>query len=118
MNRKLISLAAAFAVMITATAAAAQAPAPAPAPARANAERGVGPTVAASTAGIRAPSQAKSANSSATRDNHMGAGTNVAFMVVGGAALIVGAIIGGTAGVLIAVAGAALGLYGLFNFIQ
>jgi hypothetical protein len=48
----------------------------------------------------------------------MGAGRNVALMVVGGAALIIGAAIGGTAGVLIAVAGAAVGLYGLFNFIQ
>jgi hypothetical protein len=48
----------------------------------------------------------------------MGAGQNVALMVVGGAAIIVGAIIGGTPGILIAVAGAAIGLYGLFNFIQ
>jgi hypothetical protein len=39
-------------------------------------------------------------------------------MVVGGAALIIGAVIGGTAGVLIAVAGAAIGLYGLYNFVQ
>jgi hypothetical protein len=48
----------------------------------------------------------------------MGAGRNVALMVVGGAALIIGAVIGGTAGVLIAVAGAAVGLYGLYNFVQ
>jgi hypothetical protein len=48
----------------------------------------------------------------------MGAGKNVALMVVGGAALIIGAVIGGTAGVLIAVAGAAVGLYGLYNFVQ
>ena len=116
MNRKLTSLAAAFAVMITSAAATAQAPAPAPA--RANAERAVGPTVAASTVGIRAPSQAKSANATTAADAHMGAGANVALMVVGGAALIIGAIIGGTAGVLIAVAGAAIGLYGLYNFIQ
>jgi hypothetical protein len=39
-------------------------------------------------------------------------------MVVGGAALIIGAVIGGTAGVLIAVTGAAIGLYGLYNFVQ
>ena len=51
-------------------------------------------------------------------DTHMGAGKNVALMVVGGAALIIGAVIGGTAGVLIAVAGAAVGLYGLYNFVQ
>jgi hypothetical protein len=32
--------------------------------------------------------------------------------------LIVGAVIGGAAGILIAVAGAAVGLYGLYYFIQ
>lgn len=113
MNRKLISLAAAIAVMVTSTAAAAQAPTQM----QSKTERTAGPTVAASTVGIRAPSQAKSLNAN-SRDAHMGAGTNVALMVVGGAALIVGAIIGGTAGILIAVAGAAIGLYGLYGFIQ
>jgi hypothetical protein len=48
----------------------------------------------------------------------MGAGENVALMVVGGAALIIGAIMGHTAGALIAVAGAVVGLYGLYHFIQ
>ncbi len=48
----------------------------------------------------------------------LGAGQNVAMMVVGGAALVIGAIIGGTAGVLIAVGGAVIGLYGLYNFVQ
>lgn len=48
----------------------------------------------------------------------MGAGQNIALMVVGGAAIIIGAIIGETAGLLIAVAGAVIGLYGLFHFIQ
>jgi uncharacterized membrane protein len=113
-NRKLISLATALAVMVTSTAVAAQAPSQL----QSKADHSVGPTVAASTAGIRAPSQARSLNASGSRDAHMGAGTNVALMVVGGAALIVGAIIGGTAGILIAVAGAAVGLYGLYYFIQ
>ena len=48
----------------------------------------------------------------------MGAGTNVALMVVGGAALIIGAVIGGDAGLLIAIGGAIIGLYGLYHFIQ
>jgi hypothetical protein len=39
-------------------------------------------------------------------------------MVVGGAALVIGAVIGGAAGLLIAVAGAAIGLYGLYYFVQ
>jgi len=98
--------------MVTSTAAAAQAPAQL----RSKAVSAAGPTVAASTAGIRAPSQAKSVNAS---DSHMGAGTNVALMVVGGVAMIIGAIIDyHTVGLLIAVGGAAIFLYGLFNFIQ
>jgi hypothetical protein len=39
-------------------------------------------------------------------------------MVVGGAALIIGLLIGGATGVLIAVAGAAIGLFGLYYFVQ
>jgi len=48
----------------------------------------------------------------------MGAGTNVALMVVGGAALIIGAVIGGDGGLLLAIGGAIVGLYGLYHFIQ
>ena len=80
-------------------------------------DHSVGPTNSANTAGIRAPTIVRSLNKSAA-DTHMGAGENVALMVVGGAALIVGAIVGGTPGVIIAVAGAVIGLYGLFHFIQ
>ena len=43
---------------------------------------------------------------------------NKALMIVGGAGLLVGAIIGGDAGTLIMVAGAAVGLYGLYKFLQ
>ncbi len=100
--------------MVISTAVAAQAPAAS----HSRAEHAAGPTVAASTVGIRAPSVAARTTATASRDPHMGAGTNIALMVVGGAALIVGAIISGTAGILIAVAGAAVGLYGLYGFIQ
>lgn len=113
MNRKLISFAAALAVMASPAVVAAQLPAAT----SSHAARSVGPTVAANTAGVRAPTEARALNARAA-DAHMGAGQNVALMVVGGAAIIVGAIIGETAGLLIAVAGAAIGLYGLFNFIQ
>ena len=113
MNRKLISIAAALAVMTSPAVVAAQAPA---APS-ANSQRSLGPTIAANTAGVRAPTQTRALNARSA-DAHMGAGENVALMVVGGAAIIVGAIIGETAGLLIAVAGAVIGLYGLFHFIQ
>ena len=113
MNRKLISFAAALAVVTSPVVVGSQTPA-AKSP---HLERSVGPTVAANTAGVRAPTETRTVNARAA-DTHMGAGQNVALMVVGGAAIIVGAIIGGTPGILIAVAGAAIGLYGLFNFIQ
>jgi hypothetical protein len=75
-----------------------------------------GPTVEATKVGVQHASNASKAP--AAYDAHVGAGRNVALMVVGGAALIIGAIIGGAPGVLIAVAGAAVGLYGLYYFIQ
>ncbi len=113
MNRKLISLAASLALMTSPAVVAGQAPAAA----SANSAHSAGPTIAANTAGIRAPTATRALNARAA-DSHMGAGQNVALMVVGGAAIIIGAIIGETAGLLIAVAGAVIGLYGLFHFIQ
>jgi len=78
-----------------------------------------GPTTAASTVGIRAPAaQRSSAAAAAAADPHLGAGQHVALMVVGGAAMIIGAAIGDTAGVLLAVGGAVVFLYGLYNFVQ
>lgn len=43
---------------------------------------------------------------------------NVAMMVVGGAALIVGAVVGGDSGTIIMIGGSALGLYGLWNYLK
>jgi hypothetical protein len=45
-------------------------------------------------------------------------GTNVAMMIVGGAGLIVGAIVGGNPGTVIMVAGGIVGLVGLFKYLQ
>ena len=114
MNKRLISFVAAAALAVTSPAAIVVAQAPvAPRASGASA----GPTVAASVAGIRRAEVAKTPAAPAA-DTRLGAGKNVALMVVGGAALIIGAVIGGTAGVLIAVTGAAIGLYGLYNFVQ
>ena len=114
MNKRIIAsiAAAVFAVASPPLTAVAQAPAKAPPAQRASA----GPTVSASVVGIRRAETEKKVAPAA--DTHMGAGRNIALMVVGGAALIIGAVIGGTPGVLIAVAGAAIGLYGLYNFVQ
>jgi len=80
-------------------------------------QAGAGPTVAGSVVGIKR-AEATRAAPAPVAERRLGAGRNVALMVVGGAALIIGAVIGGTAGILIAVAGAAVGLYGLYNFVQ
>ena len=113
MTRKLLSIVAIATLGITApsTLAVAQAPAQAR-----SSSTSAGPTVAASTVGVRRTTAATPAAPAA--EARLGAGRNVALMVVGGAALIIGAVIGGTAGVLIAVTGAAIGLYGLYNFVQ
>lgn len=45
-------------------------------------------------------------------------GQSKAMMIVGGAGLIAGLIIGGDAGTVVAVAGAAVGLFGLYNYLK
>jgi hypothetical protein len=45
-------------------------------------------------------------------------GHNPAMMVVGGAAMIVGAVVGGTAGTIVMIGGGILGLVGLWNYMQ
>ncbi len=49
---------------------------------------------------------------------HMGAGSNVALMGAGAAAVIVGLMIGGNGGTLVAISGGVIGLVGLFRFIR
>jgi hypothetical protein len=43
---------------------------------------------------------------------------NRALMIVGGAALLTGAVVGGSAGGLIMLGGAVVGLWGLFQYLQ
>ena len=75
-----------------------------------------GPTVQAAAIGFRA-----------TTDNNLalkagpirrGAGQDVALMVVGVAAMVAGAIIGDTAGTIVLIGGAAMALYGLYNYLE
>jgi methionine-rich copper-binding protein CopC len=49
----------------------------------------------------------------ASQDPH-----NPAMMIVGGAALIVGAVVGGKAGTIVMIGGGVLGLVGLWNYLQ
>ena len=45
-------------------------------------------------------------------------GSNVALMIVGGAVLVVGAVVGGTAGTLIMIGGGVVGIIGLYRYLQ
>ena len=79
-------------------------------------------TVGPSRDGLRAGVQTFR---STTRPDHVlvapdraGLGQARAMMIVGGAALIVGAVIGHTAGTLIMVGGAVVGLAGLYQYLQ
>lgn len=116
MNRKIVSLIAAAALGGASPASIAIAQAPAAPQAQTQTRAAAGPTMSSNVAGIKRTTAA--AAKAPAAEARLGAGRNVAMMVVGGAAIIIGAIIGGTAGVLIAVAGAAIGLYGLYNFVQ
>ncbi len=122
MNRKIIAtvVAGAFSLSLPSGLAFGQSATPSSSQSqKAGGPTAAGPTVAASTAGIRSSTASATATAPVAQQNRsLGAGQNVALMVVGGAALVIGAIIGGTAGVLLAVGGAVVGLYGLYNFVQ
>lgn len=77
-----------------------------------------GPTLDGARAGaIRATTATDSAPTAAPVSGPR-AGRPVALMVVGGTALILGAIIGGAGGTAVAVGGAVVGLVGLYQFIR
>lgn len=79
--------------------------------------RTAGPTMDAASVAVRQPvtSETRAPNAPARR---AGYGQPVALMVVGGAALLAGLIISGGAGTAIAVGGAVVGLYGLYEYLQ
>jgi hypothetical protein len=76
----------------------------------------VGPTADALTVGVR-PVIVASPTSPAARSG-AGLGQNEAMMIVGGAAILVGAIVGGDAGDVFMIGGAIVGLYGLYKYLQ
>jgi hypothetical protein len=79
-----------------------------------------GPTLAAASVAVRAPAPVQAprigVESALLQERRMG--RNVALMIVGGAAVITGLLIGDDAGTLIAVGGAVVGLYGLYQFVR
>jgi len=93
----------------------AQAVSSSPPPVTTNVTQQVGPTPAALSVAVHAPLPA--ATSVQSRGN-AGLGQSEAMMIVGGAAILVGAIVGGNAGDVFMIGGAVVGLYGLYKFLQ
>jgi len=76
-----------------------------------------GPTLQAAAIGFhdaRVNASAKSMSMQARPH----AGQDVALMVVGAGAMIVGAIVGDTPGTIILIGGAAMALYGLYHYLE
>jgi hypothetical protein len=82
------------------------------------APRATGPTTDAAAVGVRQPVSKEAPTANATMQRRRGYGQPIALMVVGGAALLTGLIIGDDAGTVIAVGGAVVGLYGLYQYLQ
>jgi hypothetical protein len=74
-----------------------------------------GPTLAGESVGVRSVTAAETAPL-VLQDTR--AGRNVTWMIVGGAALVVGSLVGGDAGTIIMVTGAVIGLVGLFRYLR
>lgn len=74
-------------------------------------------TVSAVSATSRAEATPDAAATGVAAQN-VGTGRNTALMIVGAAGIVTGAVVGGGAGAAIAVAGAAVGLYGLYQFLR
>jgi len=72
------------------------------------------PTQAAATVGVRAFSAAPRVAPAPVPSS----GNSPAMMIVGGVALLVGAVIGGDSGTIIMVGGGVLGLFGLWNYLR
>ncbi len=71
-------------------------------------QAGISASLATSASAAYVPQQERS----------MGNGTNVAMMIVGGTALIVGLSVGGDGGQIIAISGAVIGLIGMFRYLR
>jgi hypothetical protein len=79
-----------------------------------------GPTVDRAAVGARSVAQQPTSLSEAAAEmqSRLGLGQARALMIVGFAAVIVGLLVEGDVGTLIAIAGAAVGLYGLYHYLK
>jgi hypothetical protein len=78
-----------------------------------------GPTLQAAAVGFRIAETKVDASTKVTAAQvRRGQGQDVALMVVGVGAMIVGALVGDTAGTIIIIGGAGMALYGLYNYLE
>jgi hypothetical protein len=77
-----------------------------------------GPRVEAATVGVRAAAAAGAVAVAAPPQARRSLGQARAMMIVGGATFLAGALIGGDAGTIIMVAGAGIGLWGLYQYLR
>jgi hypothetical protein len=82
-----------------------------------DAEPSAGPTILAATAAVR-PDLRMDATVAPTLDVRQQLRRSELLMIVGGAIFLAGAIIGGDAGTVIMIGGAAVGIYGLYLYLQ
>ena len=79
-----------------------------------------GPTIQAAAVGFRAEDAKVDATTQTTAApivaRHQG--QDVALMAVGVGAMIAGALIGGKAGTIVLIGGAAIGLFGLYHYLE
>ena len=61
---------------------------------------------------------AREASARMSPSDHANVGPNIGLMIVGGAAIVTGAVVGGSAGTVLVVGGAAVGLYGLWRYVH
>ena len=106
------------ALMVPAATVRAETPAPAPAPRSVMYETAQVAARPASPTPAPASQQQAAATEAVRMERHVGAGKNAALMVVGAAGIVTGALVGGGGGTAIAVAGAVVGLYGLYRFVK
>jgi len=109
-------------VVVLALTVAVTAPALAPAQQPTKAARTIpaaGPRVELTATAARQRPQAIDSSAAATQAaRRKNMGQPVALMVVGGAAIIIGAVIGGDAGTIFMIGGAVAGLIGLYQYLQ
>jgi hypothetical protein len=104
---------------VAAPSASAQQTPPKPVVAAQHQAASAGPTVDRAAAGVRPLTQeADPLADPFAQQRRAGLGRPAALMVVGFGAMIVGLIIEGDVGTLIAIAGAAIGLYGLYHYLK